>query len=429
MACINCFFAPETQRQIKESCFGLKRFEEKIRFYKEKYNEKIQKLVQISDCDCQYNHIINEVHLNWTNSFLHHLQINITKIIPVFDVLYEAYILFISKSHKHASDFFWNEMQKINLLEYPVDPILYCRLLFRGRIATSSMDIKNPLEYFHIPFNQRTIVDNQRFNISGQPMLYLSNSVYSLTKELDEDISNIAIAAFLPNFSKHYSNIKVNEIKNNIFEYLVEILPGICDVEAQIEFENLQIKPNLNTIVNDVQRSILCEVLTFPTENKSKFVEEYVLPQIYTTLLIENGYNGVIFPSAKANNDIVGQCLYSRYNVNLAFFVHYSLTNNYDEILYDTFYPFLIDPKEQTMLSTSDVLSKFNNVTDYHKTYCTKVNNNDYLLAIANTKLHIESLAKANVNGKIYFDTKLGNLELNFYFKLAEKMYELIQLK
>lgn len=429
MACINCFFSSENQREIKVSCFGYERFEEKIYQYKIKYCEAIPRLVPISDCDCKYNNVINDIHMNWTNDFLQHLQKKISEISNIFDILYETYLLYISKSYKHASDYFWNNIQDMKLISYPENPIFFCRMLFRARVFDSSIELNNPLEYFHIPFNKREFIDNQRFSISGQPMLYLSNSIYSITKELEKNVEDLCIGAFLPNYSIYYYTSKIAEIKNHIFGTLVNSIPGLCAAGSQIKFGYPpNMVPNPNTIVQDIQRSILSEVLTFPTEDKRKFIGEYVLPQIFTTLLIENDYKGIIFPSTKNYNDVMGQHTFSDYNINIAFFTNYDKKNNYDKQLFDSFHIFLMNSRSYDKLTISAVLDKFTGVTNFHKTYAGEVNNNDYLLPLSTAKLQIEYLEKAVMEGaKKYFDTEIGKIELFFYSKLSDKMLDLIK--
>lgn len=49
----------------------------------------------------------------------------------------------------------------------------------------------------------RYLVSNQRFSITGQPMLYFGNSLYITTKELENTIENLG-NQLLPN-SRFYN--------------------------------------------------------------------------------------------------------------------------------------------------------------------------------------------------------------------------------
>jgi hypothetical protein len=112
--------------------------------------------------------------------------------------------------------------------------------------------------------------------------------------------------------------------------------------------------------------------------------------------------------------------------MNTALFVNYNEANNYDQKLYDVFYTILIDLENCIKLSVSDVMSKLDKLIKYHKK-C-NASNGDYLYPIVHLQLQLEYLKKATVNSKRYFDTEYGNLELNFYAKVIDKIYELERL-
>ena len=70
---------------------------------------------------------------------------------------------------------------------------------------------------FHIPYDKRYLVDNQRFGLSGYPLLYLNNSIDGIVKELDitEDNFNDFV------FSSFYFNNKaiIYSLSNPFKEY------------------------------------------------------------------------------------------------------------------------------------------------------------------------------------------------------------------
>jgi len=224
----------------------------------------------------------------------------------------------------------------------------------------------------------------------------------------------------------------INDLKNYIFQVLINV-PSICKIGGNIGFHDKNMSPNIDTINHYMQRSILCEILTFPTEcnqrkNRPEFVEEYVLPQVYTTLLIEEKYNGIAFLSTKKYNDITSYNN-SFYFYNIAMFVKYNGIENYDKESFEIFYPFIIDCKNYENLTIDDILKKFEKVSNYHREYADKVNNNDYVTPIAMTISHINDLRNAKIGKINYFDTTEGKLELNFYSKLSDKMFELIKIR
>ena len=223
MACVNCFFSSEYQKCLKNSCFGISRFENRLGKYKQTYLSGIDKLKSIKDCTCT-KRTYNVEYLQWTDDFLEFVKYNRSNITQIFDFLLETYILYIAKSSKHAGDFLWNTIKNLDLLGHSEHAMDYCRLLFRGREKTKDLDTANPMSYFHIPFGLRNSMGNQRFSITGQPMLYFSNSILSVEKELGIPLSELSIAAFLPDYSAFY-NIRINDLKNNIFDTLVKSLP------------------------------------------------------------------------------------------------------------------------------------------------------------------------------------------------------------
>ena len=107
----------------------------------------------------------------------------------------------------------------------------YSNLLFRAR----EKGVYGVNDFFHIPFNKRDLVSNNRFSISGQPMLYLGYSILTLEKELNIQIDNLSIAAFLPKYSTYYP-LKINEIGNEIFSEMVNSLLAIFNAGSKVEF-------------------------------------------------------------------------------------------------------------------------------------------------------------------------------------------------
>ena len=75
--------------------------------------------------------------------------------------------------------------QMQNLLQYRIHDDIYMdyfqnpgsqpAILYRGRISEKPLtDVKS---FYHIPFNQRYLIGNQRYSLSGIPCLYLASSM------------------------------------------------------------------------------------------------------------------------------------------------------------------------------------------------------------------------------------------------------------
>jgi hypothetical protein len=423
MACIACFIDDLHQKELKKQCFDLDRFESKLLKYKELYIDEFKTLVSVSNCNCNYKNT-NQVYIKWTNDFLQNMQSNITLIERTFDELKDIYISYIAESNKIAIDKIWRFLQQNNLIRNSESPLSYSNLLFRAREDKGTFDKKDIKSFFHIPFDKRILIGNQRFSISGQPMLYFSNSVIGLEKELSTPIDKLSIAGFLPIYSKNYDR-KFYEIKNSLFDVLVKNLPEIVNSGIQINYYNGDLTPNYNSIIQDVQKSILSQILTFPVKNKNNFVEEYVLPQMLTSALLDNNYDGVIFPSTKDFKNLNGHHIFSEHEVNIAIYATYSPKDRYDNNLLKTFFQFTFNGSEKLNYTVKDITDRFELIFDKNKK--PNQNNNDFIIPLSKAKLHIEYLEKSLLNGTKYYDNLHGKIELEFFMKMADKLEKYVK--
>jgi hypothetical protein len=198
---------------------------------------------------------------------------------------------------------------------------------------------------------------------------------------------------------------------------LPELFAGGGNLDYSID---THLSINVNSIKKDLQKSILVEILTFPIEFKGCFVEEYVLPQMLTTKLKNEKYDGIIFPSTRDYTCLTNNHLFAEFDINTALFVNYDPVLDYDKNLQNTFFVFTFDGTEKLFYNIKDVLDRMELV--FIKNRTSSQNNNDFILPLVKTKLYIEYLEKSLLNGVPYFETKEGKIELEFYFKLVEKM-------
>lgn len=63
----------------------------------------------------------------------------------------------------------------------------------------------------------------------------------------------------------------------------------------------------------------------------------------------------------------------------------------------------------------------------FEKTRASRQNNNEYIVPISNTKLHLEYMQTATINGTPYFESYQGKTELEFCFKMADRLESLIR--
>lgn len=414
MKCIACFIDNKHQNILKKQCFGINRFEDKLLKYKQLFISEINNLQSISKCNCKYKNTDTR-YVQWTDSFLKEVKNNSNIIENTFDDLINIYKSYISESIKVSIDKTWDFLIKKDLLNETEDGFSYSTLFYRARIDNGSFDKNDINNFFHIPFTKRNLIGNQRFSISGQPMIYLSKSIIGVEKELSTPTNNLAFSAFLPFYKSFYSR-KYFTIKNTLFNTIVKSLPGIVKSGSEIDYYNCDLTPNCNSIEYDLQKSILSQILTFPVENKNQFMSEYVLPQMLTTALLENNYSGIAFPSTKDFSELESYHKFSDYESNFAIFTKYSSNDLYDNELLSSFLYFTFNGEEKLNFTATEILNKFELAFKLNK----ESKNDNFIIPLVNLKLHIEYLETSKLNNIDYFDTPQGKIELEFCSKLAD---------
>ena len=82
------------------------------------------------------------------------------------------------------------------------------RSLYRVRYNDNQLSERS--EVFHIPFEKRHLVKNQRYSIAGIPCLYLGTSLYVCWQEMGKpDFSKLYLSYFKINKDNHYGEINV----------------------------------------------------------------------------------------------------------------------------------------------------------------------------------------------------------------------------
>ena len=421
MTCPVCFFREDHQKLLKKSSFEIERFELKLKKYKEEFINGIRQMDSLSNCSCVSTYSHDEM-VSWTDAFLNSLKGAESEVKNAFDSIISIYGDFIGKSQKVATDRLWSYLKNQGLLTQTENPITYTKLLFRARLK-GGFDERDIKQYFHIPFSKRHLVGNQRFSVSGQPMLYFGSSVLAIVKELEREVDELAIAAFLPSYSEYY-NSKIFSLTNHIGDCIENSLPGIFSAGSRISYDDEHFSPNKKTISSDIHKTVLMHICTFPTELTGSFVAEYAVPQLLTTALLEHGYSGIVFPSTKDYSDFSGYHRFSTHHINLGIFVPYDSNNDTNEILLKTFSVFTLDGSETFKLTTKDIIEKAGTIIKVNKK--STRNNSDYMLPVVKLQLHIEYMDKSQISGVQYFETGIGKLELALYMKMLCHIEKLV---
>ena len=415
MSCPVCFFRDKYQSDIKLRTFGNGRFERKLELYRDYFIHTVRQLDSLRHCDC-YATYNNPALVSWTDSFKCELQGSIVHIENAFNGLIAVYDDFISRTERTATNTLWSYIKEEDLLDQFEGRMTLGRFFYRAR-DKKGVDQTEIREYFHVPFSKRHCVGNQRFSTSGHPMLYLGSSVLAVIKEMQKDVSDLVIAAFVPRLSAQ-SGKKLFSLTNHINSAIELSLPGIFDVGSALSYYDSEEVPNCSTIKKDIYEVILMNVCTFPVEYCGSFVAEYAIPQMLTTALVEQDYAGVVFPSTKDFSDLTGVHAFSKHHLNLGLFVPYDKENESNEVLLSSFWHTTLSPGN-VRLTVADVVEKCEHVCKISDS--SPHGPNDYKLPTIQLKLSLEYLERAFIGGIRYYTTDFGQLELRLSMAMLEK--------
>lgn len=191
-------------------------------------------------------------------------------------------------------------------------------ILYRGRKSETILD-KSDL--FHIPFKQVYKVRNQRYSVTGQPLLYLTDSVEGLFNELGindiEDSNKLYISLYLYNCQ---NNVNLFDLRANV--------DSLLNAENEDEFTMMFCKFVL---------SCICSFPNFRGRNQSFFVEEYVIPQLVTQLVKKCAYDGICYNSIYNSKQGVSSNKSVEYNNYVLFTSKYRADSSVDENLRNKF--------------------------------------------------------------------------------------------
>lgn len=140
-------------------------------------------------------------------------------------------------------------------------------------------------ETFHIPFNKRGLVQNQRYSINGMPCLYLGTSTYVCWEELGRPDFN---TFWVSRFEVIEKNLKIL----NLSYTLQDIYSFKNSENSDEEKEKFIIDYYLYWI-------ILC-ACSISVKNKNRvFREEYVIPQLIMQNIRKLDIDGIMYFSVR----------------------------------------------------------------------------------------------------------------------------------
>lgn len=162
---------------------------------------------------------------------------------------------------------------------------------FRIR-STESSSLYKKNEMFHIPFEKRHLVSNQRFSLTGYPCLYIGSSIYGSWEEVNR-----------PNID----TCNIVSIKNSQLIRMLDLRLPYFEEEKVVEYD-----------ASVLYRSIVAWLCSFRAKEKdASFIVEYVIPQMLTAALVKSipehaqcaimdclYPSGIIYTSSLYNTDV-----------------------------------------------------------------------------------------------------------------------------
>lgn len=173
----------------------------------------------------------------------------------------------------------------------PIKGILPIKTLQKGSFYRMRADdgITDKKEFYHLPFDKIHLSKSERFSIEGYPCLYLGCS----KRVCEMEISSGSLAKFA-----------LKEPLNNILDLTLGQGDGKNDIP---EIDLVKVYPLIASCYIVPFYSVIQERECRP--DKSFFREEYIIPQLLTLYLKEEGIaNGIIYYSVKDPNlDLQGR--------------------------------------------------------------------------------------------------------------------------
>ena len=417
--CILSFFENKYQMELKKECFGNYPFEKTLKEYKSLFLSKLDSVkefgVEFNCSKCQkegcllkeQDQNVKERVYTYLNTFLFNLKSKQNLIADYFEKIIKIYIIAISENRSGAMK--QMEMYINNYCHhfFASGTLFFIKPFFRVR-KKGNYDASDIHELYHIPFNRRYYIGNQRFSLSGIPLLYVAESLQIALKETDCNIKNANVALFLPKYSENYKK-GIYDVTNSIEDSLK------MDVKYIIEgCEGSYTNNHINDII---ARYVMSQILHFPVQedHKGTFIQEYVLPQLLMDIVNIKPWVGIIYQSSKSNYK---KC--DKHNMfvdrNICFKVP-MVDKNYNEDLLETFY-YATWKQGERVIKYSEYKEKYSELLVLKDIALKQgYNINDYIMYMVQIKLHIEKMCEI-LGKRTYYRRKDCRIELTLFYKI-----------
>ena len=345
-------------------------------------------------------------------------KIDEEEIIIFFDTLKQIYLNWIDANSIQALNAFLDLLDKYDILNF-VYNISKSDIYFKGRLTNQ---VLTSWDMFHIPFNKRYLINNQRYSLTGQPLVYIGSSVLDIASELDvTDIENFKVSSI-----KIPCDMKIYDLRNNIYDLL-----------SDMTFNTMLDKQETAFTKANFFKIILSSVCSFQKKQELKgysFCEEYVLPQILAQILKTKNYDGILYYSTKKydniefkaipdndqeyvkNNTKLKNCILG-YKENIAIFTNLNTEHVYDRELFqklDISVPIDINKIEKLTISNlEEIQNKILNSKEQDK-----ISQSDKMVSSFK-----RIYSNMTLNNKSYTETDLGLLHIYQLFSALNQIF------
>lgn len=395
MECLVEFCSDSYQKRLRFLAQGQsERYEDTLENYKKMFMAHYQnvmkkcrnrKCLNFEACQCIYKEL---------------KKTDMKKMEEFFNGIVNVYLYWIDANCTGAIQNFQKLLNRYKLLESS-NVLDFADIYFKGRVTA---EVLTCWDMFHIPFNKRYLINNQRYSLTGQPLMYIGSSVLDVVAELEnENLSKLKISAIqVP------KNIKLYDLRNNIHEELNNL---------QTE---LMIKPTGYSFnVAFLYRMILSSICSFQKRQELRgysFCEEYVLPQILAQIVKNSKFEGIIYYSTKRYDNVTSTIDNLSYKENIALFTKTDSRHVYDRELYNKLKisPPLDENKIEkiSIKDIEDVKNEIGKTNDQKK--------------IAQAEMLISSFnriyAELKVNGEKYINTGMGQMHMYHLFAVLNQI-------
>lgn len=331
------------------------------------------------------------------------------EIAKIFDNIYDIYIKWINSDSNKSYQMLEQLLETYELLPSNYD--IKDHIMYRGRISSN---IVTPYDLFHIPFDKRYLITNQRYSLNGQPLLYLGFSVYGVLNEIGcTDITDMVCSTYVTN-----SSFVVYDFRNQFAEYCKYFYSNLITNTDQTLNSDADIKKAL-------YRLILISCCSFQKRSDYKgytFTEEYVLPQLIAQVLKQKKYKGVLYNSTIVDLDDESNNFSTLYKSNVAIFTEYNNEHVYDR---DLLGKFTISNPLRVMNVFEDLnIDSLIELADKMKMKMGRDRDSD----ITNIPMYMKNeFGHIIINNQKYFDSIMGKFNLNLSYLYLYDLYNTIK--